>query len=182
MEAAVAYQIWNYIGRLGVGPDTAQDLYQEAETAVWQAVENRLTHECRAYLVKTGIGAIRHWLRDKYSLIRVPGYLYDRGKAAEYAKTIVPLNETTEKSGYCFEEELLDRMNTAHRRTQIETLLPRLTGAERTVMEMLLAGKSLSEIAGERNVHVSVPYNQRSRAINKLRKLVANGALGSQHL
>ena len=82
MDPAVAHQIWNYIGMLGVDRETARDLYQEAETAIWEAQAHRATRECHSYLVKTGIGAIRHWLRDRYSLIRIPGYLHDRGQAA----------------------------------------------------------------------------------------------------
>ena len=172
MDAAVAHQIWNYIGMLGVDRETARDLYQEAATAIWEAEAHRATHDCHSYLVKTGIGAIRHWLRDRYSLIRIPGYLHDRGQAADHMKVIVPLEDVTETVGHCFEEEVIDRLSVVNRRQQVARLLPRLTRAERQVMECLLAGQTIREIARRRRVRVGCVYAQRSKAISKLRKLV----------
>jgi RNA polymerase sigma factor (sigma-70 family) len=175
MEPAVAHQIWNYIGMLGVDRETARDLYQEAETAVWEASAHRATRECHSYLVKTGIGAIRHWLRDRYSLIRIPGYLHDRGQASEHMKTILPLEEMSELVGQQFEEDLVERLSVNSRRSQVLRLLPRLTSAEREVMEALLAGQSIRQISRQRRVRVGCVYAQRSKAISKLRKLLAEG-------
>jgi len=172
MDAAVAHQIWNYIGMLGVDRETARDLYQEAETAIWEAAAHRATHECHSYLVKTGIGAIRHWLRDRYSLVRVPGYLHDRGEAAKHMKTIVPLEDMNETVGHRFEDDLLDRLDMVSLRKRILRLLPHLTRAERQVMEALLSGKSIRDIARTRKVRVGCVYAQRSKAILKLRKLL----------
>ncbi len=176
MEPAVAHQIWNYIGMLGVDRETARDLYQEAETAIWEAQAHRATRECHSYLVKTGIGAIRHWLRDRYSLIRIPGYLHDRGQAAEHMKTILPLEDMGEVVGQRFEEDLVERLNVTQKRSQVMSLLAQLTSAERHVMESLLAGQSIREIARRRRVRVGCVYAQRSKAISKLRRLVAEGA------
>lgn len=176
MDPAVAHQIWNYIGMLGVDRETARDLYQEAETAIWEASAHRATRECHSYLVKTGIGAIRHWLRDRYSLIRIPGYLHDRGQASEHMKTILPLEEMSELVGQQFEEDLVERLSVNSRRSQIARLLSRLTSAEREVMEALLAGQSIRQIARQRKVRVGCVYAQRSKAISKLRKLLAEGA------
>jgi len=154
MDAAVAHQVWNYIGMLGVDRETARDLYQEAETAIWEAAAHRATHECNSYLVKTGIGAIRHWLRDRYSLVRIPGYLHDRGEAAKHMKTIVPLEDMHETVGHRFEEDLLDRLDVTSRRQKVLRLLPKLTRAEREVMEALLSGQNIREIARLRRVRV----------------------------
>lgn len=173
MEAAVAQQIWNYISMLGVDRETARDLYQEAQAAIWEASEHRATHPCHSYLVKTGIGAIRHWLRDRYSLIRVPGYLHDRGQASQHMKTILPLEDMTETVGHQFEDDLLDHMSTEHQRRTLMGLLGELTSAERQVMESLLEGQSIREIARRRRVRVGCVYAQRSKAIGKLRKLVS---------
>jgi RNA polymerase sigma factor (sigma-70 family) len=173
MDAAVAQQVWNYISTLGVDRETARDLYQEAQTAIWEASAHRATRECHSYLVKTGIGAIRHWLRDRYSLIRIPGYLHDRGQAAEHMKTILPLEDMTEIVGEEFEDELLEHLSTEHRRRAVLKLLSKLTRAERQVMESLLAGQSIREIARRRRVRVGCVYAQRSKAIGKLRKLVS---------
>jgi RNA polymerase sigma factor (sigma-70 family) len=175
MDPAVAHQIWNYIGMLGVDRETARDLYQEAETAIWEASAHRATRECHSYLVKTGIGAIRHWLRDRYSLIRIPGYLHDRGQASEHMKTILPLEDMSELVGQRFEEDLVDRLSVTSKRSEVLRLLPRLTSAEREVMEALLTGQSIREIARRRRVRVGCVYAQRSKAISKLRKLVAEG-------
>jgi RNA polymerase sigma factor (sigma-70 family) len=155
-----------------VDRETARDLYQEAETAVWEASTHRATHECHSYLVKTGIGAIRHWLRDRYAIIRIPGYLHDRGEAASHMKTMLPLDEMTELVGHRFEEGLVEDLSVATRRRQVRRLLPRLTRAERQVMESLLSGQSIRDIARERRVRVGCVYAQRSKAISKLRKLV----------
>jgi RNA polymerase sigma factor (sigma-70 family) len=176
MEAAVANQIWNYIGMLGVDRETARDLYQEAETAVWEAAAHRATRECHSYLVKTGIGAIRHWLRDRYSLVRIPGYLHDRGEASKHMKIILPLEEMTETVGHRFEEDLLDRLTVSLQRRQVLRLLSRLTRAERQVMESLLSGQTIREIARRRRVRVGCVYAQRSKAIVKLRKLLSEQA------
>jgi len=173
MDAAVAHQIWNYIGMLGVDRETARDLYQEAETAIWEASTHRATHECHSYLVKTGIGAIRHWLRDRYSLVRIPGYLHDRGQAASHMKTIIPLEEMTELVGHRFEDDLVERLSVGMRRHQVWHLLSRLTRAERQVMQSLLSGQSIRDIARERRVRVGCVYAQRSKAISKLRRLVS---------
>jgi RNA polymerase sigma factor (sigma-70 family) len=173
MDAAVAHQIWNYIGMLGVDRETARDLYQEAETAIWEAAAHRATRECHSYLVKTGIGAIRHWLRDRYSLVRIPGYLHDRGEAASHMKTIVPLEDMNETVGHRFEDDLLERLDVSLLRQRVLRLLPRLTKAERQVMDALLTGRSIREIARERRVRVGCVYAQRSKAILKLRKLLA---------
>jgi RNA polymerase sigma factor (sigma-70 family) len=173
MDAAVAHQIWNYIGMLGVDRETARDLYQEAETAIWEAAAHRATRECHSYLVKTGIGAIRHWLRDRYSLVRIPGYLHDRGEAASHMKTIVPLEDMNETVGHRFEDDLLERLDVALLRQRVLSLLPRLTKAERQVMDALLTGRSIREIARERRVRVGCVYAQRSKAILKLRRLLA---------
>ena len=175
MEAAVAHQIWNYIGMLGVDRETARDLYQEAETAIWEAAEHRATHDCHSYLVKTGIGAIRHWLRDRYSLVRIPGYLHDRGEAASHMKTIVPLEDMNETVGHRFEDDLLERLDVALLRKRVLRLLPKLTRAEREVMEALLSGQNIRDIARQRRVRVGCVYAQRSKAILKLRKLLADG-------
>ena len=180
MDAAVAHQIWNYIGMLGVDRETARDLYQEAETAVWEAATLRATRECHSYLVKTGIGAIRHWLRDRYSLVRVPGYLHDRGEASKHMKTIVPLEDMTETVGHRFEDDVLDRLDVTSRRRQLGHLLSRLTRAERQVMESLLSGESIREIARRRNVRVGCVYAQRSKAIVKLRRLILETATDRQ--
>lgn len=174
MDAPVAHQIWNYIGMLGVDRETARDLYQEAETAIWEAAAHRATYECHSYLVKTGIGAIRHWLRDRYSLVRVPGYLHDRGEAALHMKTIVPLEDMNETVGHRFEDALLERLDTAHLHKRLLKLLPRLTRAERQVMEALLAGQTIRDIARLRKVRVGCVYAQRSKAIFKLRQLLAD--------
>jgi RNA polymerase sigma factor (sigma-70 family) len=180
MDAAVAHQIWNYIGMLGVDRETARDLYQEAETAVWEAAAHRATRECHSYLVKTGIGAIRHWLRDRYSLVRIPGYLHDRGEASQHMKTIVPMEDVNETVGHRFEDDLLDRLSVAMQRKRVMRLLPRLTRAERHVMESLLAGQSIREIARRRRVRVGCVYAQRSKAILKLRRLIAEEVAPSQ--
>ena len=181
MDPAVAHQIWNYIGMLGVDRETARDLYQEAETAIWEASAHRATRECHSYLVKTGVGAIRHWLRDRYSLIRIPGYLHDRGQASEHMKTILPLEEMSELVGQQFEEDLVERLSVNTRRSQVLRLLPRLTSAEREVMEALLAGQSIRQISRQRRVRVGCVYAQRSKAISKLRKLLAEGTQPSSH-
>jgi len=180
MEAPVAHQIWNYIGMLGVDRETARDLYQEAETAIWEAAAHRATHECHSYLVKTGVGAIRHWLRDRYSLVRVPGYLHDRGEAARHMKTIVPLEDMNETVGHRFEDDLLERLDVASLRKRVLRLLPRLTRAERQVMEALLTGQSIRDIARERRVRVGCVYAQRSKAILKLRKLLVEESVAVQ--
>lgn len=172
MDAAVSHQIWNYIGMLGIDRETARDLYQEAETAVWEASEHRATRECHAYLVKTGVGAIRHWLRDRYSLIRIPGYLHDRKEAGQHMKTIVPLEDVNE-TGEEFEEECLDRLLTEDQKLQIITLLPRLTRAERQVMAFLLLGFTIREIARIKRVRGGCVYAQRSKAIAKLKKWIS---------
>jgi RNA polymerase sigma factor (sigma-70 family) len=181
MEAAVAHQIWNYIGMLGVDRETARDLYQEAETAIWEASVHRATHECHSYLVKTGIGAIRHWLRDRYSIIRIPGYLHDRGQAAEHMKVILPLEDMNETVGHRFEDDVLERLSVSTKRDEVMGLLARLTHAERQVMESLLAGQSIREIARRRRVRVGCVYAQRSKAITKLRKLVSEGTIREHH-
>jgi len=180
MEAAVAHQIWNYIGMLGVDRETARDLYQEAETAIWEAAAHRATYECNSYLVKTGVGAIRHWLRDRYSLVRVPGYLHDRGEAALHMKTIVPLEDMNETVGHRFEDDLLERLDTAYLHKRVLRLLPRLTRAERQVMDALLGGQSIRDIARRRKVRVGCVYAQRSKAISKLRKLLAEESVAAQ--
>jgi RNA polymerase sigma factor (sigma-70 family) len=172
MNAAVAQQIWNYIRTLRVDRDTAYDLYQEAQTAVWSASTTRATRECQAYLVKTAIGAIRHWLRDKYCLIRVPGYLHDRGEAPQHIKTILPLDDLNDTGEACFEDGLLEEMSLEQQKAAVQSLLTQLTRAERTVMEGLLSGRSIREIARQRRVRVGCVYAQRSRAIDKLRRLL----------
>ncbi len=180
MEAAVAHQVWNYIGMLGVDRETARDLYQEAETAIWEAAAHRATHECHSYLVKTGIGAIRHWLRDRYSLVRIPGYLHDRGEAARHMKTIVPLEDMNETVGHRFEDDLLERLDVAILRRRVVRLLPRLTRAERDVMEALLSGQTIRDVARRRKVRVGCVYAQRSKAILKLRRLLAEENAGME--
>lgn len=180
MDAPVAHQIWNYIGMLGVDRETARDLYQEAETAIWEAAAHRATYECNSYLVKTGVGAIRHWLRDRYSLVRVPGYLHDRGEAALHMKTIVPLEDMNETVGHRFEDDLLERLDTACLHKRVLRLLPRLTRAERQVMEALLGGQTIRDIARRRKVRVGCVYAQRSKAISKLRKLLAEESVAAQ--
>lgn len=173
MEAAVAKQIFHYIGTLGVDRETARDLYQEAETAIWEAEATRATHHCHSYLVQTGIGAIRHWLRDRYALIRIPGYLHDKGKASAHMKTILPLDEMAEMIGEGYEDELLDRNEKEWQRQQIFRLLPRLTRAERAVIKGLLDGQSIHKIARTRHVRVGCVYAQRDKAIVKLQRLLA---------
>ncbi|NIM07204.1 MAG: sigma-70 family RNA polymerase sigma factor [Armatimonadetes bacterium] len=172
MNAIVSQQIWNYIRTLGVDRDTARDLFQEAQAAVWEAAEMRATRECQAYLVKTAIGAIRHWLRDKYCLIRVPGYLHDRGEAAEHTKAILPLDDFTDSGDGHFEDQLLEGLNFKQQKDRVMRLLPHLSRAERLVMEGLLSGRSIREIARKRKVRVGCVYAQRSRAIDKLRRLL----------
>ena len=180
MDAPVAHQIWNYIGMLGVDRETARDLYQEAETAIWEAAAHRATYECNSYLVKTGVGAIRHWLRDRYSLVRGPGDLHDRGEAALHMKTIVPLEDMNETVGHRFEDDLLERLDTAYLHKCVLRLLPRLTRAERQVMEALLGGQSIRDIARRRKVRVGCVYAQRSKAIHKLRTLLAEESVAGQ--
>jgi len=174
MNAIVSQQIWNYIRTLGVDRDTSHDLFQEAQAAVWEASEMRATHECQAYLVKTAIGAIRHWLRDKYCLIRVPGYLHDRGEAASHTKVILPLDDFTDSGDGCFEEGLLEGLSLKQQKDRVIKLLAHLSRAERMVMEGLLSGRSIREIARQRKVRVGCVYAQRSRAIDKLRRLLNN--------
>lgn len=172
MNPAVSQQVWNYIRTLRVDRDTAHDLYQEAQTAVWEASEMRATRECQAYLVKTAIGAIRHWLRDKYCLIRVPGYLHDRGEASAHTKAILPLDDFTDSGESCFEDGLVDDLSLAQQKAQVMDMLSHLTRSERMVMEGLLSGYSIRDIARQRKVRVGCVYAQRSRAIDKLRRLV----------
>lgn len=173
MSPAVAQQVWNYIRTLGVDRDTAYDLFQEAQAAVWEASTQRATRECQAYLVKTAIGAIRHWLRDKYCLIRVPAYLHDRGEASEHTKTILPLDDFTDSGDSCFEDNLVDELSYSQQKIQVLRMLPYLSHAERVVMQGLMEGRSIRDIARQRRVRVGCVYAQRARAIEKLRRLIA---------
>lgn len=185
MPAAVAHQIWNYIGMQGVDRETARDLFREADNAIWEATAHRATSDNHAYLVKTGIGAIRHWFRDRRLLIRIPGYLYDRGQAAEHMKKILPLDDGSDNDdgspglsmaelvGEEFESDLVEELDLSEKRQQIMEHLWRLTRAERSVMESLLAGQSIKEIAKRRRVRVGCVYAQRQKAIAKLRRLLA---------
>jgi len=143
MNTAVVQQIWNYIRTLNVDRDTAYDLYQEAQAAVWQASTQRATRECQAYLVKTAIGAIRHWLRDKYALVRVPAYLHERKQADQYSKVILPLDDFTDSGDGDFAEGLLEKITQDKNKERLIELLPFLSRAERTVMEGLLEGRSI---------------------------------------
>ena len=79
----------------------------------------------------------------------------------------------TETVGHRFEDDVIDRLDTNIQRSQLLHLLPRLTRAERHVMESLLAGQTIREIARRRRVRVGCVYAQRSKAIVKLRKLLA---------
>jgi len=172
MSVSVSHQVWNYIRTLGVDRDTAYDLYQEAQAAVWEASTQRATRECQAYLVKTAIGAIRHWLRDKYCLIRIPAYLHDRGEVAEHTKIILPLDDFTDSGDGVFDEDLIEELSMKQRRSELMQLLPYLSRAERKVMEGLLAGQNIRDIARNRRVRVGCVYAQRSRAIDKLRRML----------
>jgi len=176
MDPAVAHQIWNYIGMLGVDRETTKDLYSEAQDAIWEADTHRATRDCHAYLVKTGVGAMRHWLRDRYGIIRIPGYLHDRGEASDHMKTIVPLEDITETVGDRFEDGVLEGMEKRVRIEQIIRYFPALTRAERDVMEGLLSGQTVKDIAREREVRVGCVYAQRSKAMAKLKKLAADDA------
>jgi RNA polymerase sigma factor (sigma-70 family) len=172
MSPVVAEQIRYFISTLRQDWDTSRDLYQEAEVAIWEAATQRATEDCHAYLIKTGIGAIRHWLRDRSRLIRIPGYLQESGQTATYAKTIVPLDDVSEHLGTDFEHEDLDRIRLDDQRSMVEQLLPRLTLAERNVMQLLLRGRSIREIARQRQVEEGCIYAQQSRAVRKLRRLL----------
>ena len=170
IKPTISKYVWNYIRTLGVDRDTAYDLYQEAQAAVWQAATQRATDDCQAYLVKTAIGAMRHWLRDKYGIIRVPAYLHDRGEAKAHVKTILPLDDVTDSGDGCFEEDSVDRIAADETSAQIQALLPRLSKSERAVMEFLFAGLSIKEIAAARGVRCGCVYAQFARARTKLRK------------
>ena len=87
-------------------------------------------------------------------------------------KTILPLEETHETVGERFEDTVLDRMGIAEQRRVVMQLLSRLTRAERQVMQALLTGQSIRQIARERRVRVGCVYAQRSKAIAKLRRMV----------
>jgi DNA-binding NarL/FixJ family response regulator len=65
-------------------------------------------------------------------------------------------------------------------RDRVLRVLPRLTRAERQVMEALLTGRSIRDIARERRVRVGCVYAQRSKAILKLRKLLAEETVVTQ--
>jgi FixJ family two-component response regulator len=95
-------------------------------------------------------------------------------------KTIVPLEDMNETVGHRFEDDLLERLDVAFLRKRVLRLLPRLTRAERQVMEALLTGQSIRDIARERKVRVGCVYAQRSKAILKLRKLLAEESVAVQ--
>ncbi len=181
IPAVVSRRIWNYIDILGVDRETTRDLYQEAEDAIWEAAAHRAYDENHSYLVKTGIGAIRHWLRDRYSFIRVPGYLHDRGQAAEHSRTVLSLDGfeevDTESSliGESFENEFLEQADLDAKRQELFEHLNCLTRAECEVLCSLLEGYSVREIAVHRQVRVSGIYTLRARAINKLKNLITSG-------
>jgi RNA polymerase sigma factor (sigma-70 family) len=173
MPPVVAEQIRYFISTLRQDWDTSRELYQEAEVAIWRAATHRATRDCNAYLIKTGIGTIRHWLRDRSRLIRLPGNIYDHGQVALHHKAIVPLDSVDEHPGIDFESDALDRACLQDQLFTVEQLLPRLTHAERDVMQALLCGRSIHEIARQRQVRVGCIYAQRSKAIDKLRRLIA---------
>lgn len=172
MNAVVSHQIWNYIGMLGLDRETALDLYQEAETAIWEVSVFRAYNDNHSYLVKTGIGVMRHWLRDRYNLIRIPGYLHDRKEASQHMKTIIPLEEARETTGYQFEDDCLDRLEDEAKHQQILALLPHLTKAERQVMIGLLNGLDYQTIANIKKVRISSVSNLKAKAIIKLQRLL----------
>ena len=95
-------------------------------------------------------------------------------------KTIVPLEDMNETVGHRFEDDLLERLDTAYLRKRVLKQLPRLTRAERQVMEALLGGQSIRDIARQRKVRVGCVYAQRSKAISKLRKLLAEEIVTTQ--
>ncbi|HUU54746.1 MAG TPA: hypothetical protein VMY87_07485 [Armatimonadota bacterium] len=95
-------------------------------------------------------------------------------------KTIVPLEDMNETVGHRFEDDLLERLDVASLRKRVLRLLPRLTRAERQVMEALLTGQSIRDIARERRVRVGCVYAQRSKAILKLRKLLVEESVAVQ--
>lgn len=166
----VTIAIWNYIRTLGVDRDTALDLYQIAQVAVWEAATTRATRECQPYLVKTAIGAIRHYLRDKHAIVRVPAYLHDRGQAAEKSIAIMQLDDITEaeaaeESQY---EGLLQNIVREEDQQLLEILLPRLSRAQEEVMRLLLKGLTVKETATRRGVKPGCVYAQRSAALGIL--------------
>ena len=170
----VTIAIWNYIRTLGVDRDTAYDLYQEAQAAVWRAATTRATRECQAYLVKTAIGAIRHYLRDRHAIVRVPAYLHDRGQAKEKSVPILQLDDFTEcaaeeESQY---DELLQNMLREEDQQLLEILLPRLSRAQEEVMRLFLKGLTAREVAQRRGVRVGCVYAHRAAAVRILQRMI----------
>lgn len=175
MERKTSRRIETYIHDLAVDPETANDLRQEAEIAIWQALTKRAkSPNCPTYLLKTGKGTIRNWFRARSRLVRIPGYLHDRGEADAHQKTIVPLELFEESIGDSgFEEELLDRIEMEEFIAKIHQLFPILSPAERNTMRDLLAGKSITEIAKGHRVSRAVIYLQQARATSKIRKALS---------
>jgi FixJ family two-component response regulator len=95
-------------------------------------------------------------------------------------KTIVPLEDMNETVGHRFEDDLLERLDVAILRRRVVRLLPRLTRAERDVMEALLSGQTIRDVARRRKVRVGCVYAQRSKAILKLRRLLAEENAGME--
>lgn len=125
-------------------------------------------------------GAIKHWLRDRARQIRIPGYVYDEGRAEEYAHELLSFDLLGDRDGADQIDEIdraLDRVTLANRRRAIEKAAEEyLTPAERKVLADILSGKSIKQIAAGKKVRVGCVYTQRHKAIARLRAVLTAGA------
>jgi len=180
METKIEKAVRSYIKKFGFDHDTNNDLLQEAEIAVFRANRERAKCYCLAYLTKTAKGAIRHYLRDKNNIIRIPGHLHDKKIAQDYFVELVSFDsvpnvkEKIIDNNQEFTEDILDKIECSERRDEILGLLYRLNKSEREIILYFMNGLSTQEIADMRSVKNKTIYMQKSRAIRKLKKLVVD--------
>jgi hypothetical protein len=132
-----------YISKQNLRPSDREDCEQEVRIGLSQLPEN----VSKTYLEQTGIGIVKHWLRDRLSLIRIPTTEWETNQASNFFfehilvdvyEDVLPAVENvpptyTDKTVCCLE--------------QIRLLLPILTKGQQKVMKLALEGMDTMEIA-----------------------------------
>jgi DNA-directed RNA polymerase specialized sigma24 family protein len=79
-ERRIGAVAWNLGSRVFASRDDIDDLTQEGRLALLRAAKTA-RDEATTHYYERIVGAMRHWLRDRYRLIRVPAHVQEAGFA-----------------------------------------------------------------------------------------------------
>ena len=143
------------VGRYRPQGELYDDLLQDARVAVWRAL-NRiqdLNGTAEAYVNRTAQGAIQHFFRDRYAMVRAPAWRQERGEKPPVVASLDELMDDDEEGGEVdvglTDTDAEEQRDLAEDAATVHAAMEHLTERERRALRMHFEGYLWTDVGRE---------------------------------